>query len=398
MPAIDIVKLDENPHETAGGIRTDTSSRGVDLAGAEITATYADGTTEILTWQALDPYTFGEARGKDITMSYGFDWHALSTSKLLTLLQMDLQPANSVFDTNLDTADFPDGNSTPTSLNGYSFTLHPDYEEISGGLTVTYSGIVNLKGSPAVGDLYTTMKVDFSNLSGGGLLGNLAWNSDIDTIRNAGDLIPASAPCVVRGTLITTDRGDVPVENLRSGCKVLTKDNGYQELTLVLSRVVNKSALHGNKKLYPIRITAEALGSGFPRRDLVVSRQHRIAIKSETVRRMFGLETVLVAAIRLIDLPGVHVDDTVEHVEYFHLVFKKHEIIFAEGAPTESFLVNFHNQRMLTKAQREELQSIFPDVYDPSYLGTTEYKIPSRMLQKELIRRQMNNSGRLLSS
>lgn len=39
MPLIDIVRLDENPHETINGIRDDTASLGVDLEGATITAT-----------------------------------------------------------------------------------------------------------------------------------------------------------------------------------------------------------------------------------------------------------------------------------------------------------------------------------------------------------------------
>lgn len=58
MPSIDIVRADENPHETVNGIRSDTNSRGVDLEGSKITATYADGSTETLTWRAFDSYTF----------------------------------------------------------------------------------------------------------------------------------------------------------------------------------------------------------------------------------------------------------------------------------------------------------------------------------------------------
>lgn len=398
MPTIDIVKLDENPYETVNGIRADTASRGVDLDGATITATYSDGSTETLTWHAYDPYTFGGATGTDISMSYGYDWHELSTTKLLTSLQIDLQPANSVFDTNFDVADYPDGNSTPTSKNGFPFHLSPDYDGISGGLTVTYSGIVNMAGSPAVGDLYTTMIIDFSNLPEGGLLGDLRWSSDIDTIRDAGDLVSIGAPCIARGTLITTDHGDVPVENLKSGCKVLTKDNGFQELILTLSRVISKNALRNNEKLYPIRITAGALGSGLPKRDLVVSRQHRMAVRSNIVRRMFGSETALIAAIRLADLPGIYIDDAIEFVEYFHLVFKRHEVIFAEDTPTESFFLNFENQKTLSKAQREELASIFPEVREAGYLGVSAYTIPSHVLQKDLVWRHMKNAKELLSS
>lgn len=392
MPTIDIVRLHENPHESVNGIRTDTTSRGVDLEGAKITVTYTDGSSETLTWHAKDPYTFGGATGANIDMSYGYDWHELSTTKPLASLQIDLQPASSVFDTNFDSTDYPDGTSTPTSLSGYPFQLAPEYEGLAGNLTVTYTGIVNLAGHPAVGDLYTTMTVDFSQLPGGGYLGDLKWNSDIDTMRDPGDLVPTGVTCIVRGTLITTDRGDVPVEDLTSGCKILTQDNGFQELVLTMSRTVETEELQRNAKLYPIRITAGALGSGLPKRDLVVSRQHRMVAKSSIVKRMFGTEAALVAAIRLTELPGIYIDNTIECVEYFHLVFKKHEVIFAEGAPTESFLVNHETQMTLSKAQRDELRTLFPEIG----LEASEHIIPSRILQKELVSRHVKNEKSLL--
>lgn len=397
MPTIEIVRRDENPHETVNGIRADTASRGVDLDGASITATYADGSTETLTWRALDPYTFGGATGADIEMSFGFDWHELSTTKLLASLQIDLQPASSVFDTTLDSETSPGGNSTPTSLNGYPFRLSPEYEDGAGSLAATYSGIVNLAGSPAVGDLYTTMVIDFTGLPAGGLLGDLRWNSDIDTMRDPGDLVPAAAPCLVRGTLVTTDRGDIPVEELTPGCKVLTQDNGYQELVLTMSRVVEAGGLRRNPKLYPVRISAGALGPGLPRRDLVVSRQHRMVVRSNIVKRMFGAAEALVAAIRLTELPGIYVDEAVASVEYFHLVFKRHEVIFAEGTPTESFLIGPETQRLLTPAQREEVAVLFPALIAEGVPGVPAQMIPSRLLQKELVRRHAKNERQLLS-
>lgn len=183
MPTVEIFQLDEDPHESAFNVRTDTSSRGVDLDGAQITATYADGTTETLTWQALDPYTNGGATGENIDMFFGYSWHELSTTKLLTSLQIDLAPADSVFDTTFAMDDDPLGGSTPTSKNGFPFKVAPKHEDMSGNITATYTGIVNLSGSEAVGDLYTTMIVDFSGLPEGGLLGDLVWNSDIDTLE-----------------------------------------------------------------------------------------------------------------------------------------------------------------------------------------------------------------------
>ncbi|WP_051201522.1 Hint domain-containing protein [Paracoccus aminophilus] len=393
MPSIDIVRLDENPHETVHGFRVDTASRGVDLDGAKVTATYADGSTETLTWRAYDPYTMGGASGENIEMSFGFDWHNLSTTKLLASLKIDLQPASSVFDTTFDSDTSPNAASTPGSKEGFPFHLEQAYENISGSIAVTYSGIVNIAGSPAVGDVYTTMVIDFSQLSGGGLLGVLKWNSDIDTLEVAGDLVPTGATCLVRGTLVTTDQGDIPVEKLKPGFKVLTQDNGFQELIMATSRIVESNELERNEKLYPVRITAGALGSALPTRDLLVSRQHRMAIKSIIVQRMFGSETALVAAIRLTELPGIYVDDTVDHVEYFHLILQKHEVIFAEGTPTESFLLNLETQKTLSKAQREEFATLFPEIG----LGTSAHMIPSNALQKELIRRHLKNAKALLT-
>ena len=191
MPSIDIMRIDESPHETVNGIRDDTASRGVDLEGAQITAIYADGSTETLRWRALDAYTYGGATGTDVDMTFGFDWHELAATKLLASLQINLQPANSVFDTTFDSDD-QSGGSTPGSLSGFPFELAPEYESIAGSLTVHYSGIVSISGNEAVGDLYTTMVVDFTNLPAGGLLGDLRWNSDIDTMRVSGDLFSSN--------------------------------------------------------------------------------------------------------------------------------------------------------------------------------------------------------------
>ena len=399
MANIDIVKSSDNPHETANGLRSDTTSRGVDLDGSKITATYADGTTETLTWRAFDAYTFGGATGTDIQMSYGYDWHELTTTKILTSLTIDLQPSSSVFDINFDYDDYPVSDSTPGSLNGFPFTLAPEYEDTVGDLTVTYSGIVNIAGSPAVGDLYTTMVVDFSKLPGGGLVGDLRWNSDIDTMRDAGDLVPlpSSIPCVARGTLITTDHGDVPVESLKPGSRVLTQDNGFQKLILTMSRIVEKSDLQKNEKFYPVHITAGALGLGLPKRDLIVSRQHRMAVRSNIVKHMFTSETALVAAIRLTELPGIYIDETVDHVEYFHLVFEQHEVIFAEGAPTESFLASIEAKNILSSAQWDEFSTLFPKAHENGFYENPSHVIPSRLAQKELIRRHVKNDKYLLS-
>lgn len=397
MTTIDITRLNEDPHESVNGIRADTTTRGVDLEGATITATFADGTVETLTWHALDPYTNGGATGTDIEMSYGYTWHELTTTKLLTSLEFDLQPASSVFDTTTD-PDYPPGLSTPGSKVGFPFQLAPEHAGMGGSIDVTYTGIVNLAGSPAVGDLYTTMIVDFTGLPGGGLLGDLKWNSDIDTMRDAGDLVPTGVACFTRGTAIATDRGEVPVEALRPGDRVLTQDNGYQELQLVVRHAIGSKALYRDAKLLPIRIMAGALGAGLPVRDLVVSRQHRMVANSSIVKRMFGAATVLVAAIRLTELPGVHVEADAARVEYYHLVFDRHEVIFAHGAPTESFLMTPDARRTLGPANCAAIEAMLARRDAPDAGADPARTIPTHGLQRKLVYRHLKNAKALLNA
>jgi hypothetical protein len=189
MPTIDVVRQDVNPYQTANGIRDDTGSRGVDLEGALVTVTYADGTDESLVWEAFDPFTFGGVNGADISMNFGFLWVEMTTNKLLTSLRIDLAPSSSVFDIIFNDDDDPEGGSTPGSRFGSPFEVRSDSESLEGGVTATYSGIVNLVGRPADRDLYTTMLVDFSGLTAGGILGDVEWTSDIDTMQFANDLV-----------------------------------------------------------------------------------------------------------------------------------------------------------------------------------------------------------------
>ncbi|MEW9918170.1 DUF4214 domain-containing protein [Marimonas sp. MJW-29] len=192
MPTIEVTALSEDAHVTALGIRDDTSSRGIDLAGALVTARYSDGTEEKLTWQALDAFTNGGATGTHVEMFFGFDVHELTTTRRLASLEIDLAPASSVFDITTAMDADPLGGSTPSSNNGFPFRVTEGFEGLPGTIAVTYSGIVNLAGQAALDDLYTVMRVDFTGLPGGGLLGELGWNSDIDTMRIAGDLVPES--------------------------------------------------------------------------------------------------------------------------------------------------------------------------------------------------------------
>lgn len=202
--------------------------------------------------------------------------------------------------------------------------------------------------------------------------------------------------CFVRGTLIETTQGPIPVEHLQAGHSILTSDSGHKPLRIAMSRKLSADELRQNANLRPIRITAGALGNGLPERDLLVSRQHRMVVSSKITERMFGEPEVLVAAIRLTELPGVFIEPEPRAVEYFHLLFDQHEIIFAEGAPTESLYTGAEALKSLTPQARDEVALLFPDLLDTNSPTLSACLIPNGKQQKKLVARHQKNNKAIL--
>ncbi len=176
-----------------------------------------------------------------------------------------------------------------------------------------------------------------------------------DQVDTGAELRAIGIPCFTRGTLIMTPGGDVPIERLKAGDMVLTHDHGAQELRWVGSR---KVAAIG--PLAPVEIRAGAFGNT---RDLTVSQQHRMLLSGWQAELLFGEAEVLAAAKHLVDGRSAHII-TGGEVEYFHLLFDRHEIVFANGAASESFHPGTSAMSALEDAAREEVLAIFPDLRD----------------------------------
>lgn len=168
--------------------------------------------------------------------------------------------------------------------------------------------------------------------------------------------------CFTRGTLIATLRGEVPVEKLTTKDRILTMDNGYKPLKWISSRKLSPDLFLLFQDLRPIQISAGALGGGLPIRDLIVSPQHRVLVRSDIAERMFGSREVLVAAKQLLDMPGIDVIAGKQEVEYWHFMFDQHEVVFAEGAPSESLYAGVEALKSLSAKSRAELLTIFPEL------------------------------------
>ncbi|WP_103333613.1 Hint domain-containing protein [Pseudotabrizicola formosa] len=175
-------------------------------------------------------------------------------------------------------------------------------------------------------------------------------------------------PCFTPGTLITTPLGLRRVEALQPGDRLLTRDSGFQDIVWVGRRDLGAADLLGNPALAPVRIAAGALGGGLPRRDMVVSPQHRMLMEGVRAELLFGESEVLVAAINLIGLPGI-ARIAVRRVSYLHVMCSQHEIIQADGAWTESFQPGIATLRSMDQGQRDEMLALFPELAE----GTQAY-------------------------
>ncbi len=202
-------------------------------------------------------------------------------------------------------------------------------------------------------------------------------------------------PCLVRGSMIETEHGLRPINTIRTGDRIVTQD-GLKVVRWIGRRKIMADELSANPKLHPVRIMAGALGNGLPRHDLLVSRQHRMLVQSAIAHRMFGSAEVFIPAIKLTELPGIYLDQTIETVEYFHLLFDRHEVIFAEGAPTESLFTGPEALNAISEDARDEICTLFPEITKLDYAPETARYVPSGPLQKQLIARHLKNNKPLL--
>ena len=151
-----------------------------------------------------------------------------------------------------------------------------------------------------------------------------------------------SAPCYCPGTLIRTARGDVAVEALAVGDLVVTTAGVLQPVPWIGTRAYGGRFFGANPGLWPVRFRAGSLGCNaagepVPSRELLVSPQHAMLI-----------DGVLVPAELLVNGRTIERDGSAGGVSYYHVELPGHHAIWAENAPSESFVDDgsrgmFHN-------------------------------------------------------
>ncbi len=160
--------------------------------------------------------------------------------------------------------------------------------------------------------------------------------------------------CFTPGARIATIRGARAVQTLAVGDLVVTRDHGLQPI-----RWIGRRTVPAIGHFAPVRIRPGVV-TGLER-DLLVSPQHRMLFRGYRAELLFGESEVLMAATHLVDGHSVTVEEG-GLVTYIHLMFDQHEIIYAEGAATESFHAGDVGLGALTDAGRDEVFALFPDL------------------------------------
>lgn len=278
--------------------------------------------------------------------------------------------SDSRYDSNLLIA----GNSVQTDLvaNADTATLHPDQQttvdvlandqNVSGGtLTITHlNGQAVAAGDTIVLNTGQTLQLNADGtitIFGDGDTEdfNFTYTIDNGTNTDVGFVNASSVPCFVAGTMIRTPDGEIAVEKLSLGDLVETRDSGAQPL-----RWIGRRKLRADDDLAPIRIRAGTFGA---HKDLLVSPQHRVLLRDSLAELLFGEAEVLVAAKDLLNDASV-TRQPGGTVTYVHLMFDRHQVIYSEGLPTESFLPGPETTNLFDQPVIDEICTIFPEL-DP---------------------------------
>lgn len=243
-----------------------------------------------------------------------------------------------------------DGNLLPSSSISIS-SLGSNLSASNGTISVVSGGNGNPTDASGAAHIQVAgpigrIEIDYgNNLSGGQRIevSNLTYEPTTEVV------------CFAAGTRILTENGEVAIEDLKVGDLVVTKGNGLQAI-----RWIGQRAVKAQGSFAPVCISKGTLGNT---RDLLVSPAHRMAISDARVPLLFSEEEVLVPAKALVDGDRIY-RKTGGEVTYFHILFDEHEVIFAEGAPSESLLLveGAKPHRGFSQETLDEVLAIFPEL------------------------------------
>jgi hypothetical protein len=190
------------------------------------------------------------------------------------------------------------------------------------------------------------------------------------------DVTLADGPCFRRGTHIRSERGELPIESLKIGDRVATLSGEMRPIRWIGRRSYSGEVATGDSHVLPICIRTGALDEAVPKRDLWVSPEHAMYVNG-----------MLIPAAALVNGESIIQEVAVDELTYIHLEFDGHTVIFAEGAPSESFVDDDSRQmfdntaeyaRLYPHASREPVRFCAPRVEEGWELQAVRQRLERR--------------------
>ena len=128
------------------------------------------------------------------------------------------------------------------------------------------------------------------------------------------------------GTTVMTLNGEMPVEHLNAGDRVITRDSGMAVLREIRGAEVRVAS---------IQIKAGSLGHTRPQDDMIVGPDTLVHIRDWRAKALFGADVATVKAKRLIDGEFVS-EQAATTMTVYELVFDKQHILYADGLEVAS--------------------------------------------------------------
>ncbi len=131
---------------------------------------------------------------------------------------------------------------------------------------------------------------------------------------------------ICAGTTLLTLDGEIPVEHLTVGDRIITRDNGMAVLRSTTRRVA---------RVTPIVVKAGSFGHTRPDREAVILPTTKVLIRDWRAPALYGTKDALVAARDLID--GEFVSwGAAQDMPVFALAFDAPHILYADGLEVQS--------------------------------------------------------------
>lgn len=139
--------------------------------------------------------------------------------------------------------------------------------------------------------------------------------------------------CFLSGSMIRTPKGDVAVEDIQIGDKVIAFDwkNNKDIVRPVVwvgkARAVVRPELPDDEAGWPVRILKDAIADGVPYKDMLITAEHCLFFKDR-----------FVPVRMLVNGVSIFYDKSITSYDYYHVETEQHSVITADGMLTESYL------------------------------------------------------------